>query len=84
MMKVKDPSHGQDKLLPRIAQEVRRSRIGWLRRRLLAEIASLQAEAGDFAGARQTADSIPDIKRADFPGPSDGFLRCDQTGPFWR
>jgi hypothetical protein len=36
-------------------------------------IANLQAQAGDFAGARQTAESIPSIKRSSFPGPSDGF-----------
>ena len=36
-------------------------------------IASLQANIGDFVGARHTANSIPDIKRAEFPGPSDGF-----------
>ena len=41
--------------------------------RTLAIVAHLQARAGDFAGALATARSIPDLKRSDFPGPSDGF-----------
>ena len=41
--------------------------------RFVPTIANLQAQAGDFAGARQTAESMPNIKRHDFPGPSDGI-----------
>ena len=36
-------------------------------------IAHLQAKANDFGGALQTVESIPDITRQQFPGPSDGF-----------
>ena len=72
MMKVKNPDTAR-RALPRIAREVRMSNDRLAQARLLSMIASLQATAGDFAGSRQTADSIPDIKRADFPAPSDGF-----------
>ena len=41
--------------------------------RTLATVAHLQARAGDSAGALATARSIPELKRSDFPGPSDGF-----------
>jgi beta-lactamase regulating signal transducer with metallopeptidase domain/tetratricopeptide (TPR) repeat protein len=39
------------------------------RGRTLALVAHMQAKAGDFAGATQTAESMPDIARKDFPGP---------------
>jgi tetratricopeptide (TPR) repeat protein len=72
MMKVKNPAIAMN-TLPRIAQVVRVSDDRLAQARLLSMIASLQADAGDFAGARHTVDSIPDVKRADFPGPSSGF-----------
>jgi len=59
--------------MPKIAQAVRGTGDTLLQVRMLSVIANLQAKAGDFTGARQTADSIPNIKRKDFPGPSDGF-----------
>ena len=59
--------------LPRITQVVRGIPDPLLQARTLSMIAHLQAKAGEFAAARQTADSIPDVKRKDFPGPSDGF-----------
>ena len=71
-MKVKDRIATRQ-AMPKIAQAVRRMDDKLLQVRTLSMIANLQAQAGDFAGARQTADSIPNIKRADFPGPSDGF-----------
>lgn len=60
-------------VLPRIAQAVRAG-VGSLHQaRLLSMVAHLQAKEGDFAAARETALSIPAIKRADFPGLADGF-----------
>ena len=44
-----------------------------VRARLLSAIAHLQAKAGDLPGAVRTAGLIPDVKRGDYPGPSDGF-----------
>ena len=73
MMDVKNPAMARQ-VLPKLAQVVRLSDDRLAQARLLSRIASLQANAGDFAGARQTVDSIPDVKRADFPGPSDGFF----------
>jgi beta-lactamase regulating signal transducer with metallopeptidase domain len=72
MMKVKDLDMAR-RTLPRLAQVVCMSNDRLAQARLLSKIASLQADASDFTGARQTVDSIPDVKRADFPGPSDGF-----------
>ena len=72
MMKVRDPEIAK-KVLSTITREVRLIGDRLAEARLLSRIASLQADAGDFASAHQTANSIPDIERADFPGPSDGF-----------
>jgi len=71
-MKVKDRAATRQ-AMPKIAQAVRDTGDALLQARTLSMISNLQAIAGDFAGARQTADSIPNIKRKDFPGPSDGF-----------
>jgi len=71
-MKVKDRATTRQ-AMPKIAQAVRDTGDTLLQARMLSMIANLQVKAGDFAGARQTADSIPNIKRKDFPGPSDGF-----------
>jgi len=59
--------------MPRISQAVREIGDLLVQVRTLSMISNLQASAGDFVGARRTADSIPNIKRKDFPGPSDGF-----------
>ncbi len=59
--------------LPRIAQAARSLDDPLVQVRTLSMIAHLQAKAGDFAGALQTIDSMPDIARRQFPGPSDGF-----------
>ena len=72
MMKVRDPKTAR-RVLPMVARVVSESDDRLAQARLLSKIASLQADAGDFVGARRTVDSIPDIKRADFAGPSDGF-----------
>ncbi len=59
--------------LPRIAQGVRAG-VGPLQQaRLLSMVAHLQAKGGDFAAARETALSIPTVRRADYPGLADGF-----------
>jgi beta-lactamase regulating signal transducer with metallopeptidase domain/tetratricopeptide (TPR) repeat protein len=78
-MKVKDRATTRQAML-KIAQAVRDSGDALFQARMLAIIAHLQAKAGDFAGARQTADSIPKIKRGDFPGPSDGFYDAIKPG----
>ena len=78
-MKVKDRATTRQ-AMPKIAQAVRDCGDALFQARTLAIIAHLQAKAGDFAGARQTADSIPKIKRGDFPGPSDGFYDAIKPG----
>jgi hypothetical protein len=45
-------------------------------------IATLQAEAGDFAGARQSAESIPSLKRTELPGPNAGFYDAIKPATF--
>ena len=78
-MKVKDRTTTRQ-AMPKIAQAVCDSGDLLFQARMLAMIAHLQAKAGDFAGARQTADSIPTIKRRDFPGPRDGFYDAIKPG----
>jgi tetratricopeptide (TPR) repeat protein len=78
-MKVKERTATRQ-VMPKIARAVRDSGDVLFQARLLATIAHLQAKAGDFAGARQTIDSIPDIKRSHFPGPSDGFYDAIKPG----
>ena len=48
----------------------------------LAMIAPLQARSGDFTNALATARSIPDLKRSDFPSPSDGFHEAGKPVTF--
>ena len=83
MMKVKDPAVAKQ-VLPRIAQEVRMSDDRLAQARLLSMIASLQANAGDFAGAR--ADG-----RVRFPTSSERISPARATDftmrssrAFWR
>ena len=78
-MKVMDRTTTRQ-VMPKIAQAVRDSGPPLFQARMLAMIAHLQAKAGDFSGARQTVDSIPNIKRRDFPGPSDGFYEAVKPG----
>ncbi len=66
--------------LPRIVQVVRGIPDPLLQARILSTIAHLQAKAGELAPARQTADAIPDVRRKDFPGPSDGFYDAIKPG----
>ena len=68
----KDPAAARV-ILPKIAAAARASGDAKVQARTLATVAHLQARAGDFAGALATARSIPELKRSDFPGPSDGF-----------
>ena len=59
--------------LPKIANAAMASNDARVQARTLAIVVHLQARAGDTAGALATARSIPDLKRSDYPGPSDGF-----------
>ena len=59
--------------LPKLVQFTREIGSPLVQARTLSMLAHLQAKAGDFAGATRTTDSIPSIKRKDFPSPSDGF-----------
>ena len=68
----KDPARARV-VLPKVAAAARASGDVKVQARTLATIAHLQARAGDYPGALATARSIPDLKRSDFPGPSDGF-----------
>ncbi len=71
-MKLKDGATTSE-ALAKIAQAVRDGGDALVRARTLSFIANLQAMTHDFAGARGTALAIPEIRRGDFPGPSDGF-----------
>ena len=81
MMKVKDPSLA-NRTLPKIAQVIHETDDRLFQVRSLAMVAMLQADAGDFAGARQTAESMPKIKRAEFPGPTSGFYDAVKPATF--
>jgi beta-lactamase regulating signal transducer with metallopeptidase domain len=59
--------------LAKIAQVVQSFDDPLAQARTLSIIAHLQAKTGDFAGALQIIDSIPDVTRQQFPGPRDGF-----------
>lgn len=69
-------------LLPKIAAAARATGDARVQARMLATVALLQARSGDFAVALATAESIPDLKRADFPGPSDGFYDAVKPATF--
>jgi beta-lactamase regulating signal transducer with metallopeptidase domain len=71
-LRPKDPARARA-ALPKVATAVRASDDAKAQTRTLAIIAHLQARAGDIPGALATARSIPELKRSDFPGPSDGF-----------
>ena len=71
-LRPKDPARARA-ALPKVAAVARASDGPKVQARTLATVAHLQARAGDVPGALATARSIPDVKRSDFPGPSDGF-----------
>jgi hypothetical protein len=71
-LRLKDPASART-ALPKITAVVRASHNAELQARTLAFVAHLQARANDIPGALATARSIPDLKRSDFPEPSDGF-----------
>jgi beta-lactamase regulating signal transducer with metallopeptidase domain/tetratricopeptide (TPR) repeat protein len=68
--------------MPKIARAVLDFGDTLLQVHTLSIISNLQASAGDFVGARQTADSIPNVKRKDFPGPSDGLYDAVKPATF--
>jgi beta-lactamase regulating signal transducer with metallopeptidase domain/tetratricopeptide (TPR) repeat protein len=72
MVKVKDREAARI-ALPTLVRAARSVGDPLIQARTLSMLAHLQAKAGDFVGAIGTAESIPTIKRKDFPGPSDGF-----------
>jgi beta-lactamase regulating signal transducer with metallopeptidase domain/tetratricopeptide (TPR) repeat protein len=78
-LKVKDRATTRQ-VMPKIARAVCGSGDALFQTRMLATIAHLQAKADDFVGARQTIDSIPTIKRSEFPGPSDGLYDAIKPG----
>jgi|GEM_PF-2702463 len=65
--------------LPKFAALIRSWNDAKAQARSLAVVSHLQARADDIAGALETAESIPDVRRADYPEPSDGFY--DSTKP---
>lgn len=77
----KDPAAART-LLPKLAGFVRSWEDAKAKARTLSVIAHLQARAGDFAGAIATAGAIPDLKRSDFPGPTDGFYDAIKPATF--
>jgi beta-lactamase regulating signal transducer with metallopeptidase domain/tetratricopeptide (TPR) repeat protein len=80
-LKVKDKALTR-RAMPKIAEAVRATGDILLQVRTLSMIANLQAQAGEFSGARETGHSIPNIKRHDFPGPSDGFYDAIKPATF--
>jgi len=68
--------------LPKLAALIRSWDDAKAQARSLAVVAHLQARAGDFEGATETAESIPDVRRADYPGPSDGFYDATKPATF--
>ena len=69
-------------VLPKIAAAARAAGNAKVQARTLAIVSHLQARAGDFAGALATAESIPVLKRSDFPGRSDGFYDAVKPATF--
>ena len=65
--------------LPQIAAIAQAWGDATARAHLLALVAPFQANAGDFTGALATARSIPDVKRSDFSGPSDGYHEVNEA-----
>ena len=70
--KIKDREAAR-RALPRLIRAANAMKDGLRRVRTLSMLAHLQAKAGDFGGAVDTALTIPPIKRKDYPGPSDGY-----------
>jgi len=75
----KDPAVARREL-PKVARALEATADRLRGGRTLARVAHLQAMAGDLAGARATAEAIPDLKRADFPGPADGSYDAVRPG----
>ncbi|OJW20496.1 MAG: hypothetical protein BGO49_04620 [Planctomycetales bacterium 71-10] len=68
--------------LPKILAVARTVEDAKGRARTLAVLARLQAQADDLAGALATAESMPDLRRADHPGPADGFYDAVKPATF--
>ncbi|WP_422924581.1 M56 family metallopeptidase [Singulisphaera sp. PoT] len=68
--------------LPKIAEAARKTLGPLDQARFLSALSHLQAKAGDFAGALATAETIPALSRADYPGPSDGFYDAIRPATF--
>jgi len=68
--------------LPKLAALIRSWDDAKAQARSLAIVANLQARAGDFAGSLETAESIPEVRRSDYPGPSDGFYDSVKPATF--
>jgi beta-lactamase regulating signal transducer with metallopeptidase domain/tetratricopeptide (TPR) repeat protein len=79
MLKVKDREAARI-ALPKLARAARSVGDPLIQARTLSMLAHLQARTGDFVGAIRTTESIPIIKRKDFPGPSDGFYDAIKPG----
>jgi beta-lactamase regulating signal transducer with metallopeptidase domain len=80
-LRPKDPATARI-VLPKIAATARASSHTKVQARNLATVAHLQARSGDVPGALATARSMPELKRSDFPGPSDGFYDAVQPVTF--
>lgn len=80
-LSLKNPTEARE-YLPMIAAAARATGDTKVQARTLATVALLQARTGDFAVALATAESIPDLKRDDFPGPSDGFYDAIKPATF--
>lgn len=68
--------------LPMLAALIRTWDDAKAQARSLAVVAHLQARAADIAGALETTESIPEVRRADDPGPNDGFYDAIKPATF--
>lgn len=78
---MKDPARARADL-PKILAVARTVEDAKGRARTLAVLARLQAQADDLAGALATAESMPDLRRSDHPGPADGFYDAVKPATF--
>lgn len=68
--------------LPKFVAVARTIEDATKRARMLATLARLQAQAGDLDAALATAESTPELRRADHPGPADGFYDAVKPATF--
>jgi hypothetical protein len=66
--------------LPGIARRIKGIGDAKSQARTLSTIAELQSQCGDLDGAKETARSLPVLRRSDFPGKKDGYYDSVKPG----